>query len=51
ILIIMLKLVNNREVMGDYVNSKMMNVVTWITIGVLIVLTVMLLATSIFYRY
>ena len=47
ILIIMLKLVNNREVMGNYVNSKMMNVVTWITIGVLIVLTVMLLVMSV----
>jgi len=42
VLIIMLKLVNNREIMGEYVNSKRMNIVTWITVAILILLTVML---------
>ena len=46
VLIIMLKLVNNREIMGEYVNSKRMNVVTWITVMILILLTVMLVVTS-----
>jgi Mn2+/Fe2+ NRAMP family transporter len=46
VLIIMLRLVNNREIMGDYVNSKRMNVVTWATVLILILLTVMLLVTS-----
>lgn len=46
VLIIMLRLVNDRELMGDFVNSPRMNLVTWITAGVLIVLTVMLLATG-----
>ncbi len=46
VLIIMLKLVNNQSIMGEYVNSKRMNVISWITVGVLILLTVMLLVTS-----
>ncbi len=46
VLIIMLKLVNNRSIMGDYVNSKRMNVISWITIGILILLTIMLVLTS-----
>ncbi len=46
VLIIMLKLVNNREIMGEYVNSKRMNIVTWITVAILILLTVMLVVTS-----
>jgi Mn2+/Fe2+ NRAMP family transporter len=49
VLIIMLQLVNNREVMGEYVNSRRMNIITWITVGILILLTVMLLLTSLFY--
>ncbi len=44
VLIIMLRLVNNRELMGEYVNSKRMNAVTWATVSVLIVLTLLLLA-------
>lgn len=46
VLIIMLRLVNDRELMGDFVNSPRMNLVTWVTAGVLIALTIMLLATS-----
>ena len=46
VLIIMLKLVNNREIMGEYVNSRRMNIVTWITVAILILLTVMLVVTS-----
>jgi Mn2+/Fe2+ NRAMP family transporter len=46
VLIIMLRLVNNREIMGEYVNSKRMNVITWITVAILIFLTVMLVVTS-----
>jgi Mn2+/Fe2+ NRAMP family transporter len=32
--------------MGEYVNSKRMNVITWITVAILIFLTVMLVVTS-----
>ncbi len=46
VLIIMLQLINNREIMGEYVNSKRMNVIAWITVATLILLTVMLLIAS-----
>ncbi len=46
VLLIMLRLVNSKELMGEYVNSKRMNVITWITVAVLILLTLALLATS-----
>jgi NRAMP (natural resistance-associated macrophage protein)-like metal ion transporter len=46
VLIIMLKLVNNKELMGEYVNSKRLNVITWITVSILILLTAMLVLTN-----
>jgi Mn2+/Fe2+ NRAMP family transporter len=46
VLIIMLRLVNNREIMGEYVNSRRMNVVAWVTVAILILLTSALLVTS-----
>ncbi len=46
VLIIMLKLVNNREIMGEYVNSKRMNIVTWFTVMILVLLTAMLVVMS-----
>jgi len=46
VLIIMLRLVNDPGLMGAYVNSKRKNVITWITVTVLILLTVMLLVSS-----
>lgn len=46
VLIIMLKLVNDRELMGEYINSKRMNIIIWFTVAILILLTVMLLVTS-----
>ncbi len=46
VLLIMLKLVNDREIMGEYVNSKRMNIITWITVAILILLSIMLLVTS-----
>ena len=38
----MLLLTNDRELMGDYTNSRWFNVVAWTTVGVMIVLTVIL---------
>jgi NRAMP (natural resistance-associated macrophage protein)-like metal ion transporter len=49
VLIIMLKLVNDATIMGDYVNSKRMNIIAWTTVGILIALTVVLLITSILF--
>jgi len=46
VLLIMLRLVNNKELMGEHVNSKRMNIITWITVSILILMTVMLVVTS-----
>jgi len=47
VLIFMLLLANDRELMGEYVNARWYNVVAWITVVVMIVLTVaMIIAQS-----
>ncbi len=51
VLIIMLRLVNDASIMGEFVNSKRMNVIAWFTVAVLILLTVMLLVTSFVYTF
>lgn len=50
ILIAMLRLVNDRRIMGDYTNSRLFNLLAWITVIVLIVLTTILVVTSLFPR-
>lgn len=50
VLIFMLSLVNNKEIMGEFVNSKTFNVISWITVVTLILLTVAMLITSFFGR-
>jgi len=49
VLVIMLRLVNDTSVMGEYVNSKRMNAIAWFTVAALTLLTVMLLVTSFVY--
>ena len=51
VLIIMLRLINDASIMGEFVNSKRMNVIAWFTVAVLILLTVMLLVTSFMYTF
>ncbi len=48
ILIYMLSLINRKEIMGQYVNSKGFNIIAWLTTAILIVLTLMLVVISIF---
>jgi Mn2+/Fe2+ NRAMP family transporter len=48
ILIVMLILINNRRLMGHYINGRAFNAVAWITVVILIVLTVILIVTSLF---
>ncbi|HHY45971.1 MAG TPA: Nramp family divalent metal transporter [Firmicutes bacterium] len=48
ILIFMLKLSNNRRVMGEYVNSRTFNIVAWSTAAVVILLTAILLVLTVF---
>ena len=42
VLIFMLLLINRKDLMGEYVNSRMFNIVAWVTAIVLIVLTLVL---------
>ncbi|OGP79581.1 MAG: Mn transporter [Deltaproteobacteria bacterium RBG_16_64_85] len=48
VLIYMLKLINDRELMGDYVNSKSFNRIAWTTTVVMIVLTGLLVIVTLF---
>jgi Mn2+/Fe2+ NRAMP family transporter len=48
VLIFMLKLINDRELMGDYVNSKSFNGIAWTTSVVMIVLTALLVIVTLF---
>ncbi len=48
ILVVMLKLINDRRLMGKYVNGRVFNVLSWATVVILIVLTMILVLTSFF---
>jgi NRAMP (natural resistance-associated macrophage protein)-like metal ion transporter len=48
ILIFMLLLINDREIMGAYRNSKLFNAVAWITVAIMIVLTLAMVVTLVF---
>jgi Mn2+/Fe2+ NRAMP family transporter len=45
VLVFMLLLTNDRELMGDHVNSRGFNIVAWVTVVTMIVLTVVMLVT------
>ena len=46
VLIFMLILTNDRELMGEHVNSRGFNVVAWTTVAVMIALTLAMIVTS-----
>lgn len=46
VLIFMLLLVNNRDLMGEYTNSLGYNVISWVTVVAVILLTLMMVVTS-----
>ncbi len=46
VLIFMVKLINNKDLMGEYTNNWGYNILTWITIGIIIIITLLMLATS-----
>lgn len=48
VLIFMLYLINNRDIMGDYVNSRAYNVISWVTVALMITLTLLMVLTSFF---
>ncbi|MBI5906217.1 MAG: Nramp family divalent metal transporter, partial [Deltaproteobacteria bacterium] len=48
VLVFMLKLANDRQLMGEHVNSRAFNGIAWTTTAVMIVLTVLLVAVTLF---
>ena len=46
VLIFMLLLTNDRELMGEHVNSRSFNIIAWTTVVVMIVLTVLMVLTQ-----
>jgi NRAMP (natural resistance-associated macrophage protein)-like metal ion transporter len=46
VLIFMLLLINKKELMGEYVNSRLFNVIAWTTTAVMIILTIGLMWNS-----
>lgn len=48
ILIIMLFLINNKDIMGDMTNSKLLNIITWLTVAIIIVLTLIMVVFTLF---
>jgi NRAMP (natural resistance-associated macrophage protein)-like metal ion transporter len=46
VLIFMLLLTNDRELMGDHINSRGFNIVAWITVVAMIVLTLVMVVTQ-----
>ena len=48
VLVFMLRLINDRELMGDHVNSKAFNGIAWTTTAVMIVLTAILVVVTMF---
>jgi Mn2+/Fe2+ NRAMP family transporter len=47
VLIFMVKLINNKDLMGEYTNNWGYNILTYITIGIIILITLLMLITSI----
>jgi Mn2+/Fe2+ NRAMP family transporter len=47
VLVIMLQLINNRGLMGQYKNSRGLNSIAWLTTVILIAITLVMLATQI----
>ncbi len=48
VLIFMLILINDKDLMGDYTNSRTFNVIAWATILIMVALTLVLVVTSFF---
>lgn len=45
VLVYAISLVNNKSLMGDYVNPKIYNIISWGTVGVVLMLTIFFLMT------
>ncbi|MEI6438305.1 MAG: Nramp family divalent metal transporter [Candidatus Omnitrophota bacterium] len=50
ILIFMLKLINDKRIMGDFTNSRIFNIIAWLTVGAVILLTLLMVFFLVFLR-
>ena len=48
ILIYMLRLINNKDIMGEFVNSKGLNIIAWVTVFIIITLTLIMVGFTVF---
>ncbi|MDP2938631.1 MAG: Nramp family divalent metal transporter [Candidatus Omnitrophota bacterium] len=48
ILIFMLFLVNNKDIMGEHINSKIYNIISWLTVVIMIILTSFMIISYLF---
>ena len=48
VLIVMLRLINDKSLMGRFANGRVFNVIAWLMVAVLILLTVILILVTIF---
>jgi Mn2+/Fe2+ NRAMP family transporter len=48
ILVVMLLLINNKRIMGKHVNSRLFNILAWVTVIILTILAAILVVTTIF---
>jgi Mn2+/Fe2+ NRAMP family transporter len=46
ILIFMLLLINDKRIMGTYINSRLMNIISWLTVIILIGLSVAMVIST-----
>ena len=48
ILIVMLRLINDKKIMGKFANGRLLNIVNWVVVAVLIILTLLLILATLF---
>ena len=48
VLVFMLILINNKDLMGDHVNTPAFNIIAWVTAVIMIALTLLMVVTSFF---
>jgi Mn2+/Fe2+ NRAMP family transporter len=48
VLIFMLLLINNKDLMGKHINTRTFNIIAWVTVAIMIVLTLLMVGTSLF---
>ena len=48
VLVYVIKLINNKKIMGEFVNSRSYNIISWLTIGAVALLTVLFVFATVF---